>query len=243
MGCGEIKGVPSLENILLQLQAMHTLGKDEKRKAMPEDILSTQGTSEPFSIFGKNMPAGNNRVMKKSAPKGSSLIKASNEPAQENRTQDPKRIILEEIAKHQKKDVKKRHKKEEDASELEKDVDQDKISAREKDRVVHEDYARHTELYKSFHAEYMKDTSSPLKAYDLYSSADSQDKGWKWGDEVISFKERKELVRKIMLNSLMHGDHNHIDPQQKQAYQFWKYASKFNRSLSQMMYDCAMSYT
>jgi len=61
------------------------------------------------------------------------------------------------------------------------------------------------------------------------------------GFEVISFKERVEVARKIHMNALLGAGHNHVQPKDMDAYRYWTMASKFNQMLSFIMYDRAIS--
>jgi len=98
------------------------------------------------------------------------------------------------------------------------------------------DYQRHTGLYKEFMKGY--DIQSDSTAYEF---EDAEHKEFEWGDEVISYKERKEFVRCVQMNALMQGEHNPVDPQIKERYEFWKYASKFNLTMSFLMYSSFMN--
>jgi len=105
-----------------------------------------------------------------------------------------------------------------------------------------EDYFRHTEIYRQFHADYLKSTTPANSIYDFYSAAETtREREFSWGEEVISYRERKELVRKMQMNALMQGGHNNVDPGAKERYEFWKYTSKFNLLMSFMMYERALS--
>lgn len=94
-------------------------------------------------------------------------------------------------------------------------------------------YAQHTDMYKRFHKEMMKSIYQQVQTAE-YTEEEKAD-AFSWGDDVISYKERKEIVRKIQMNALLGAGHNHIDPQEKDRYEFWKYASKFNLTMSFLM--------
>ncbi len=107
-----------------------------------------------------------------------------------------------------------------------------------------EDYRRHTELYRQFMSEqYQPVMQRPDSYYKYAPQGDNGRDAFAWGDDVISYHERKSLVKKMMVNAVMHGEHNPVDPRKKEAYKFWKYASKFNFMMSTLMYDKAFNMT
>ncbi len=59
-------------------------------------------------------------------------------------------------------------------------------------------------------------------------------------DEVITYREKKEFIRKMMLNSLLRGPHNNITYDEKLKYETWKIISKFNEQLSFLHYDSVL---
>ncbi len=123
-----------------------------------------------------------------------------------------------------------------------KDDEPDTIKDIKPGLSLEEDYARHTELYRQFHADYLRVTTQAKSAYEFYSAAESRsERNFSWGEEIINYKERKDLVRSMQMNAFMHGGHNHVDPSSKERYEFWKYASKFNLLMSFHMYDTALS--
>jgi len=101
-----------------------------------------------------------------------------------------------------------------------------------------EEYQRHTKLYSEFMNAY-EEQSSPDK-YE-YQSAEPKKRDFSWGDEIISYQERKNYIRCAQMNSLMQGVHNPIDPQVKERYDMWKYASKFNLTMSFLMFASFMN--
>ena len=109
-----------------------------------------------------------------------------------------------------------------------------------KEPIPVDEYARHTELYKSFLSEYRKTIPTNNVNY-LYLSSETAKEAETWAPEAITQKEREEYVRVVQMNNLMGGNHNHFDPGRKQAYEMWKYCSKFNELLSFMMYDRVLS--
>jgi hypothetical protein len=100
--------------------------------------------------------------------------------------------------------------------------------------AIEETYKKLSESYKAFHREYMKENRA--QAYDRYIPEEQKEKDFKWGDEVISYEERKEVARKIQMNAMMGGGHNHIDPRKKEDYEFAK-LDKFFLMQSFMRYE------
>ena len=111
------------------------------------------------------------------------------------------------------------------------------------ERMAIKDYNRHTDLYKKFHGDYLKSTTMSIVTdhYQSYESEENDTRTFEWGEDIINYKERKDLVRNIQMNALMGGEHNFVDPSMKQLYEFWKYASKFNMMMSFLLYDTAFN--
>jgi len=115
-------------------------------------------------------------------------------------------------------------------------IDEEVIEVREVDlEKIHDSYEKHTEAYKQFHKQYM--ASMTISSATDYYHEEEEGSKWEWGDELITYQERKEYVRSTMMNALMQGNHNPVDPGNKERYEFWKTASKFNWLLSTMLYD------
>ena len=152
-----------------------------------------------------------------------------------NSDKKPEKVLTEIIKS--KKDIK--------SKSLEKKLKSQKKPKGQKPQQklpIKDEYLQHTDLYKSFFSEYMKTTQQLSNKYEYYTKEDKKENAFSWGDELISYKERKDYVRKIMMNSLLHGAHNPIDPRTKELYEFWKLASKFNEQLSMAMYDKGMGW-
>jgi hypothetical protein len=116
------------------------------------------------------------------------------------------------------------------------------------EKVHLEQYEKILEQYRRFLAEYLKEAQNAFGNYDKYNAGqDSEDKekrNFNWGQEVITYKEVKDIARRIHMNALMSGDyvgdisgHNSVGWQENQEYKFWKYASKFNELMSFILYD------
>jgi len=100
---------------------------------------------------------------------------------------------------------------------------------------VNEDYQRHTDLYKEFHDQYLETVQTQDKNYEFETADDNPD--WEWGQEVITYKERKDFTRIMHLNAIMGAPHNPVNPDTAERFEFWKYASKFNQLMSMLLYD------
>jgi hypothetical protein len=102
-----------------------------------------------------------------------------------------------------------------------------------------DDYSRHTSIYKQFFAGHISHDTSSVNYAEVM---DDLPKMSVVGDiDAISYKERKDYVRTIQMNALMGAMHNAVDPKMKDAYEMWKYASKFNQLMSFMMYETVLS--
>jgi hypothetical protein len=104
--------------------------------------------------------------------------------------------------------------------------------------IARQQYELQTRQYQQFMANYLAESMLPKKAGYDYSFAEEKQQ-WKWGDELISYKEREQVARVIMMNSLMGGIHNHAHPEVKERYNGWRDGNKFNMLVSFMMYDRA----
>jgi len=112
-----------------------------------------------------------------------------------------------------------------------------------RNNLFEEAYLKHTQLYSDFMNQYLSMSQSIKNNYEAYSNSQKTTRTFSWGDEIINYKERKEMVRVVQMNALMQGEHNHIDPDTKERYELWKYASKFNLLMSFMMYEKALTYS
>jgi len=115
------------------------------------------------------------------------------------------------------------------------------------ERIHLEQYQKQLDEYKRFLAEYLRDAnnaaSSPYSAYNNNNDDDKQRK-FEWGQEVVTYGEIKDIVRRIQMNALLgagsNGDlsgHNQVSWQEAQDYKFWKYCSKFNEQMSFVIHD------
>jgi hypothetical protein len=113
------------------------------------------------------------------------------------------------------------------------------------EKIHLQQYEKQLEQYKRFLSEYLKEAEYATKAYDAYQ--EKEDKGkrkFEWGQEVVTFREIKDIARRIHMNALLSGNstgdmsgHNSISWSEGQEYKFWKYASKFNEMMSFVIYD------
>lgn len=114
------------------------------------------------------------------------------------------------------------------------------------ERIHLEQYQKQLDEYKRFLAEYLRDgnniISSPYNAYN--NGDDEKQRKFEWGQEVVTYGEIKDIVRRIQMNALLgagsSGDlssHNQVSWQEAQDYKFWKYCSKFNEQMSFVIHD------
>jgi len=102
-------------------------------------------------------------------------------------------------------------------------------------------YQKHSEMYARFMNDYLyaSNPDNQTSGYSEFGSGKSK-REFNQGDEIISYKERIEHVRAIMMNALMHAPTNHINPDTKERYEHWKMVSKFNEQLSMVYCDQVM---
>jgi hypothetical protein len=102
------------------------------------------------------------------------------------------------------------------------------------DRPESDIYSAHSAVYSRFMQSYIyDDQNKSAGGPEAYSELHSKPKReFKNGDELISYQERINYVKAVMMNSLMHSPMNHAKPEDKERYEFWKMTSKFNQQLS-----------
>jgi len=115
------------------------------------------------------------------------------------------------------------------------------------EKIHLEQYQKQLEQYQRFLAEYLKDSNNVLKqGYNPYEDKDNdkKEREFKWGQEVVTYFEIKDIARRIQMNALLSGNtngavggHNHVGWQEAEDYKFWKYCSKFNELMSFIFYD------
>lgn len=98
-----------------------------------------------------------------------------------------------------------------------------------------QDYLHQLEKYRQFLDNYLKESSNASRVMYSYSAFDTKKKGFEWGQEVAGYSEIKETVRKIKMNILLGGWHNDVSPDDKERYKFWKYVSKFNKVMAEVI--------
>ena len=109
-------------------------------------------------------------------------------------------------------------------------------------------YEQHSKSYTRFMNNYLYDASETNDTYGsgndtYYSDFDRKTESarlFEQGDEIINYHERIEYVRASVMNAIMHAPVNHVKPDSRERYEFWKMASKFNQILSFLYYDSVM---
>ncbi|MEM4267495.1 MAG: hypothetical protein QXK37_01555 [Candidatus Woesearchaeota archaeon] len=115
--------------------------------------------------------------------------------------------------------------------------DTHKVKYREiEEMLFRENYERTLKSHMNFLLAYLREGASTRVADYEYISQDGR-KASNIGEELISYDERKEVVRTIQMNALMQGNHNYVSPHLKELYEHWKNINKFNMLLSFMMYE------
>ncbi|MBT4540576.1 hypothetical protein HOC35_03615 [Candidatus Woesearchaeota archaeon] len=141
-------------------------------------------------------------------------------------------IIIDESEKHK--------------EELDEQVEAITLGMDGFEKIHLEQYEKQLEQYKRFLSEYLKEAQYATEAYKAYQPDEGEEKKRKfeWGQEVVTFKEIKDIVRRIQMNALMSGNsvgdmsgHNSVSWDEAQEYKFWKYTSKFNETMSFIIYD------
>jgi hypothetical protein len=106
-----------------------------------------------------------------------------------------------------------------------------------------DEYGRHSDVYRIFMDAYLYNSSQEKKysSSDMFGLNQRKDDSNIPSDEIISYKEKTEYIKAIMMNALMHAPMNHIDPKTKDRYEAWKLSSKFYEQLSFLYYDNILS--
>lgn len=93
--------------------------------------------------------------------------------------------------------------------------------------------------YSAFMNEYLNSSynSSYEATYDL---SDPSEKDFRHGDEIMGYHERKKINEEMVMNEVMGKESTSISAEDKQKYEFWKAANKFNQMLSFVLYDKAV---
>ena len=102
------------------------------------------------------------------------------------------------------------------------------------DRPASDLYREHSAVYSRFMQSYIyDDQNKSVGGPEAYSELNpKQKREFKNGDELISYQERINYVKAVMMNSLMHAPMNSAKPEDRERYEFWKMTSKFNQQLS-----------
>jgi hypothetical protein len=97
-------------------------------------------------------------------------------------------------------------------------------------------YQQLLDQYKRFLDAYLKETQNiAASQYNYSSSSEDEKRKFEWGQEVVTYAEVKETVRKIKMNMLLGGWHNQVNPDDQDRYKFWKYTSKFNKVMAEVI--------
>lgn len=130
-------------------------------------------------------------------------------------------------------------------TKLEQDVEDITLKMDGFEKIHLEQYQKHLDQYKRFLNAYLEEESNVfIPNYAYHDEKKTEKREFKWGEEVITYHEIKDIVRRIHMNALLSGNnmgtisvHNSVDWQESEDYKFWKYVSKFNEELSFIVYD------
>lgn len=97
-------------------------------------------------------------------------------------------------------------------------------------------YQQLLDQYRRFLEAYLKDTNNvAMPQYSYENNNGSKGREFKWGEEVATYHEIKDTIRKVKMNLLLGGWHNPVSWQAVQDYKFWKYVSKFNKVMAEVI--------
>ncbi|MBT4823875.1 hypothetical protein HN695_00730 [Candidatus Woesearchaeota archaeon] len=96
-------------------------------------------------------------------------------------------------------------------------------------------YQKLLDQYKRFLDNYLKEATSTFNPTYDYQQENCKEREFEWGQEVATYSEIKDTIRKIKMNLLLGGWHNAVSPDEKDRYKFWKYCSKFNKVMADVI--------
>ncbi|MBI4453047.1 hypothetical protein HY636_00210 [Candidatus Woesearchaeota archaeon] len=97
-------------------------------------------------------------------------------------------------------------------------------------------YQQLLDQYRRFLEAYLKEANSAaMPRYQYELGEDNGRREFKWGEEVATYHEIKDTIRKVKMNLLLGGWHNPVSWQAVQDYKFWKYVSKFNKVMAEVI--------
>lgn len=97
-------------------------------------------------------------------------------------------------------------------------------------------YQQLLDQYKRFLEAYLKGANNAaMSRYQYELGEDNGRREFKWGEEVATYHEIKDTIRKVKMNLLLGGWHNPVSWQAVQDYKFWKYVSKFNKVMADVI--------
>lgn len=97
-------------------------------------------------------------------------------------------------------------------------------------------YQQLLDQYRRFLEGYLKGANNvAMPQYNYENNNGSEGREFKWGEEVATYHEIKDTIRKVKMNLLLGGWHNPVSWQAVQDYKFWKYVSKFNKVMADVI--------
>ncbi|MBS3122106.1 hypothetical protein J4434_04440 [Candidatus Woesearchaeota archaeon] len=97
-------------------------------------------------------------------------------------------------------------------------------------------YQQLLDQYKRFLDAYLKEANNTaMQRYQYELGENNGRREFKWGEEVATYHEIKDTIRKVKMNLLLGGWHNPVSWQAVQDYKFWKYVSKFNKVMADVI--------
>lgn len=121
--------------------------------------------------------------------------------------------------------------------ELDKNVRDITLNMDGFERFHLEHYQKQVEQYKRFLEEYLKEAKGSMADYGYAAEEAKSSRNFEWGQEIINHSKIRDLARRMQMNAVLGGNHNQVTSEERNDYEFWKYASKFNLMMSFILYD------
>jgi len=151
-------------------------------------------------------------------------------------------------SKENKKDIIKIIDDEEKEKEiLDDDIKQVTVKMDGFDRIFLEQYQKILADYQRFLNEYLNSNANSVFVSKYgYQQDTEKKKEFHWGNEVVSNLEMFDVARRIMMNAAMgsgliaaYTGNNSVNHHEREDFEMWKNASKFNLLLSFLLYEKA----
>jgi len=189
----------------------------KSKKAEPEILIETllEGISRFENKKSMNKP-------KETAEKKKEKPDGKEEKLEAKKEEKTKKIIeaIDDVAEDERwTSDKKRH----------------KISGSYSSIIFQQQYQQALDQYRKFLDAYLREYNGVsenkdgvILEYDDSARKEKLRGTFKWGEEVMTHAEVRDIVLRKRMNWMLGGEHNYVSPDEKERYKFWKMCNKFN---------------